>query len=252
MKNDNLGDNCEKPVLVLLHGYGAGCGIMYKLIKDLASYFHLYVVELLGFGASGRPDFPIKEATESVQAAEDFFLEPLSIFIKEVGLDSRIDRSTGEKRKFYLAGHSFGGYIASVYTLRNYQQIKKLLLLSPIGLPEQPPGFNINDFVDRFDKRAPSIAVKGIYHMWKRYYSPFHVMRWMGAFGTKRFLNMYMSTRLGKVTCPIEAQELSSYLHQIFLRRASGEYGLNSVLQVGAFARNPLIYQLPVLNQFLD
>jgi pimeloyl-ACP methyl ester carboxylesterase len=43
--------------MVLLHGYGAGAGIFYRVLKDLGQYFHLFVVDLLGMGASGRPKY---------------------------------------------------------------------------------------------------------------------------------------------------------------------------------------------------
>ena len=41
--------------------------------------------------------------------------------------------------EFYLAGHSFGGYLAGNYALKYPQYVKKLLLLSPIGIrvPDQ-------------------------------------------------------------------------------------------------------------------
>ena len=47
----------DLPVMVLLHGYGAGAGIFYRVLKDLGQYFHLFVVDLLGMGASGRPKY---------------------------------------------------------------------------------------------------------------------------------------------------------------------------------------------------
>jgi len=36
-----------------------------------------------------------------------------------------------------LCGHSFGGYIATVFALRYPENISKLLLLSPVGVPEK-------------------------------------------------------------------------------------------------------------------
>eukprot|EP00347_Sterkiella_histriomuscorum_P022363 403330748 len=232
-----------KPVLILIHGYGAGGAIMYKLLKDLGQFFHVYVIDLLGFGSSGRPVYPLKQACESVEVAENFFIESLQIFIDKLGLN---------RSKFYLAGHSFGGYISSVYALRNPQEIEQLILLSTIGIPEQPQNYTIDSFVGHFDQRAPVWAVRSIYRLWIRNYTPFHVLRWGGNIGTKKFLKFYTSTRMESLQCQQEAQEISNYLHQIFLRPASAEYGLNSILQVGAFARNPLMYQLPYFNQLGD
>lgn len=53
----------EKPVLVLLHGYGGGGAVFYRMVKDLASMFHVYLVDLLGMGSSGRPEFPLRQAS---------------------------------------------------------------------------------------------------------------------------------------------------------------------------------------------
>jgi len=45
------------PVLILLHGYGAGSCIFYRNMRDLSEHFHLFIVDLLGMGSSGRPPF---------------------------------------------------------------------------------------------------------------------------------------------------------------------------------------------------
>ena len=34
---------------------------------------------------------------------------------------------------FYLAGHSFGGYLCGNYAVKYNQHIKKLILVSPVG-----------------------------------------------------------------------------------------------------------------------
>ena len=40
----------------------------------------------------------------------------------------------GNIKDFYLAGHSFGGYIVGNYASKYHQYVRKLLLLSPIGV----------------------------------------------------------------------------------------------------------------------
>ena len=60
---------------------------------------------------------------------------------------------SGEEREFtdfYLAAHSFGGYIAGNYALKYHQHIKKLLLLSPIGIKVKAPGEPDLDPMKRF------------------------------------------------------------------------------------------------------
>lgn len=54
-------------------------------------------------------------------------------------------------KNFILAGHSFGGYIVGHYALKYPHFIEKLLLISPIGIREQPKG---EDWRERLDRRA--------------------------------------------------------------------------------------------------
>ena len=53
---------------------------------------------------------------------------------------------------------------------------------------------------------------------------------------------------MGKIQRQHEAAAVKAYLHQIFLRPASGEYALNTILSVGSWARNPLIKRMPELK----
>ena len=47
-----------------------------------------------------------------------------------------------------MAGHSFGGYIVGNYALKYHMNIKKLILLSPVGL-RQP---NLQQTYEELDK----------------------------------------------------------------------------------------------------
>ena len=46
---------------------------------------------------------------------------------------------------FFLAGHSFGGYIGTQYTLVHQNRVKKLFLLSPVGFTRADTEERIND-----------------------------------------------------------------------------------------------------------
>ena len=52
---------------------------------------------------------------------------------------------------FYLAGHSYGGYIVGNYALKYSQHIKKLLLISPVGIRVPVYG---ESWMDRLKKRS--------------------------------------------------------------------------------------------------
>ena len=54
---------------------------------------------------------------------------------------------------FYLAGHSFGGYLVGNYALQYPQHIKKLIMLSPIGIRERKKSEKPLDPLKRFEGR---------------------------------------------------------------------------------------------------
>lgn len=68
--------------MVLIHGYGAGGGVFFRILKDLSQYFHLYVVDIIGMGASGRPNYTAFD----VNLAEDFFVNSLKLWKEKIGL----------------------------------------------------------------------------------------------------------------------------------------------------------------------
>lgn len=84
-------------------------------------------------GASGRPGYTAFD----VDLAEDFFVDSIKLWKEKVGIRS----------KYYLAGHSLGGYLSTVYALRYPENIEKLLLLSPVGVPEKPESFTPDTIV---------------------------------------------------------------------------------------------------------
>lgn len=117
--------------LVILHGYGAGLGFFYKNFEALSRVkgWQLYALDLLGMGRSSRPPFKIKAKTREKQIAEaeDWFVDSL----EEWRIKRKID-------KFTLLGHSMGGYMAVAYALKYPGRLNKLVLASPVGIPEDP------------------------------------------------------------------------------------------------------------------
>ncbi len=117
--------------LVILHGYGAGLGFFYKNFEPLsrAQGWQLYALDLLGMGRSSRPPFRLKSKTRETQIteAEDWFIDSL----EEWRVKRKID-------KFTLVGHSMGGYMAVCYALKYPGRLNKLILASPVGIPEDP------------------------------------------------------------------------------------------------------------------
>lgn len=127
---ERMGENIEQN-LVMLHGYGAGLGFFYKNFEGLSRVkgWKIYALDMLGMGRSSRPPFRIhaKDQVGKIREAESWFIDALE--------EWRIKRKL---EKFTLLGHSMGGYMAIAYALKYPGHINKLILASPVGIPEHP------------------------------------------------------------------------------------------------------------------
>ncbi|KXX74551.1 putative cardiolipin-specific deacylase, mitochondrial [Madurella mycetomatis] len=121
--------------LVMLHGYGAGLGFFYKNFEPLSrpKGWRLYALDMLGMGNSARPPFKIhaKDPKEKIAEAESWFIDALEEW-----------RKIRKIEKFTLLGHSLGGYLAVSYALKYPGRLNKLILASPVGIPEDPWAVN--------------------------------------------------------------------------------------------------------------
>jgi cardiolipin-specific phospholipase len=127
---ERVGEHVDQN-LVILHGYGAGLGFFYKNFEGLsrARGWQLYALDMLGMGRSSRPPFKLKskQREQQISEAEDWFIDSL----EEWRISKKIDR-------FTLLGHSMGGYMAVAYALKYPGRLNKLVLASPVGIPEDP------------------------------------------------------------------------------------------------------------------
>jgi cardiolipin-specific phospholipase len=246
--------------LVLLHGYGAGLGFFYKNFEGLSRVkgWKLYALDMLGMGRSTRPPFKVyaKDPAGKITEAENWFIDAL----EEWRILRKID-------KFTLLGHSMGGYMAVAYALKYPGHLKKLILASPVGIPEDPYAVSAempsdepeestmaNEFTQ--DQDATSTQPRGINktasprrpipkwvsYLWDANISPFSIIRWTGPLGPK-FVSGWTSRRFSHLP-EDEAQSLHEYAYSLFRQRGSGEYALAYILAPGAFARSPLIRRI--------
>lgn len=108
---------------------------------------------------------------------------------------------SGEEKEFtgfYLAAHSFGGYIAGNYALKYHEHIKKLLLLSPIGIKVKAEGEPDLDPMKRFSGRraAPPKIFKYVGKWaWDKKISPFQSLRVFGRKPTMKVIDKYVTKR---------------------------------------------------------
>jgi cardiolipin-specific phospholipase len=239
--------------LVMLHGYGAGLGFFYKNFEALSRLpgWRLYALDLLGMGSSLRPAFRIhaKDKEGKIQEAENFFIDALE--------EWRIKKNI---EKFTLLGHSLGGYMAVAYALKYPGRLNKLILVSPVGIPEDPYAVNedlpdpesstvqnefTNNAADIADPRKQKVEAprrpipKWVTYLWDSNVSPFSLVRLGGPFGPS-LVSGWTTRRFAHLPAD-QAQALHDYSYSLFRQKGSGEYALAYILAPGAFARSPLI-----------
>ena len=80
---------------------------------------------------------------------------------------------------FILAGHSYGGYICGLYACKYESHVKKLLMLSAVGVGHRPEGLTNEKFLMRFPakNRPPSCFFRLGECIWNRHWSPFGCLR---------------------------------------------------------------------------
>ncbi|RYP26905.1 hypothetical protein DL768_011521 [Monosporascus sp. mg162] len=260
--------------LVMLHGYGAGLGFFYKNFESLSRSkgWKLYALDMPGMGNSTRPPFKI-HATDpagKITEAESWFVDALEEWRKIRNLE-----------KFTLLGHSLGGYLAVSYALKYPGHLNKLILASPVGVPEDPYAVNADmpeppdsTFQDEFtvDQQATTAPHdKNSYNarerrvdrgenapkkrpypgwlvwLWDANVSPFSLVRLAGPLGP-RFVSGWTSRRFDHLPAQ-EKQLLHDYAYSLFRQRGSGEYVLPYLLAPGAHARRPIINRVHGLGR---
>lgn len=237
--------------LVLLHGYANGSLYFYRNLMGL-SHFHfgsIYALDMLGWGLSSRPTFDLqllgddngdtnddKRSNEhkQVASAEHFFVESLESWRKQHDLP-----------KIILAGHSMGGYLSVAYAEKYPQHVERLILLSPVGVPErkEEDGVRINSLP--FYMRG---IVKITRYLFEKGVTPGSFLRALPLSKSKSMVDSYILNRLPAIQCEEERKHLSEYLYQNSMLPGSGEYCLSQILTAGAFARIPLVDRIPEIK----
>ena len=91
----------NKPPLLLVHGFGGSGSLFYKVMKGLSEHFYLIVIDLVGMGSSSRPVW----TKQTAEDADLFFVDAIEKW--------RINM--GNLTNFFVAAHSYGGYLLGTY-----------------------------------------------------------------------------------------------------------------------------------------
>ena len=113
---------------ILIHGF-ISCGLHYfSIIPYLIKRYNIFIPDTIGMGLSSRPQIEFTSPTQ----CEDYFISTYHLIIEYIFFKGNYNI----KKEYYLCGHSMGGFIASRYMLKYPKGIKKVLLLSPIGITD--------------------------------------------------------------------------------------------------------------------
>lgn len=263
---DDLSPGYEDDIL-LVHGYGAALGFFYKNIADLTEKpgSNLHAIDLLGYGLSSRPHLPKFKGhnKQDVELIEDYFVDS----IENWRIARKID-------KFSLIGHSLGGYLSSVYALKHPEHVKKLVLVSPVGVERnvleldengEMPVIKNKELITLTKEEFQSNRAKSstlnlpdsngyvakipplprwLEFIWSKRISPFTIIRGAGPLGPYLTSNWSFS-RFGKNTDMKEVLKLHAYSYNTFVAKASGEHALGRLLGPAALPRYPLLKRVP-------
>eukprot|EP00051_Salpingoeca_urceolata_P005358 m.72619 g.72619 ORF g.72619 m.72619 type:complete len:448 (+) comp14260_c0_seq1:248-1591(+) len=216
-----------RPPLVLLHGFGGGIGLWSLNIDELSKQYRVYAIDLLGFGRSSRPK--IAHLPKSVAESEDLVVETLEAWRKAVGLD-----------RFYLAGHSFGGYQAGLYALRHPHRVSHLIFVDPWGFPRQP--------LEDLDARSTRpLWVRSLLFVLQRLNHPLTALRIAGPFGRSLLERARPDIAL-KYASLAEPDTVYKYIFHLNAQAPAGE-AIFATFNTGmAWAKRPFIERVQDLH----
>lgn len=228
-----VGDK-TKQVLVLVHGFGGSAALFYRVVKDLAEHYYVVMFDIIGMGASSRPEFTCNTYEET----NDFMLVRFESWRKEMDIT-----------QFILAGHSYGGYLSGLYAAWRPQHIKKLVLLSPLGVKQRPENFDVSQVRFNHGNPPPRWALYLSKKLWGKL-TPFSVLRKLSEKRVRSLLQGYIRAQQ-PIEDPAEFATMEEYLFQILLRPASTEFALFKQVDPGLHAHVPLDHEDRLRNSDL-
>ena len=93
---------------------------------------------------------------------------------------------------FYLCAHSYGGYLMGTYAAEYGQHIRKLVLLSPLGLKPAPDNFDLSKIRFARGSGPPWWAQSLANNLWGKV-SPFSLLRMQSEKRVRNSLQKYVT-----------------------------------------------------------
>ena len=221
----NIGD----PAIIIVHGWGSGVAFYGKNIDGICRARRVHFIDMLGFGASSRPPFPIDGPPEK---AIDYFVSAL---IELAHILAEMENVTA----FHVVGHSLGAYLTVQMVKREPALVRSLTLASPVGVP---PATNANPVQGVIWRSIRWV----IFRLWELRVTPQWIIRRVGPCIGRMLSRRLMRPRFAGDSSLQE--KVSEYFYQISASEPAGEYALHTILKPGAWAHRPLFDTLPTVQ----
>ncbi|XP_067131863.1 (Lyso)-N-acylphosphatidylethanolamine lipase-like isoform X1 [Centruroides vittatus] len=209
--------------LVMIHGFASGVGLWIMNLDALSSNCPVYAFDLLGFGKSSRPRFG-KDAIE----AENQFVCSIEAWRKKLGL-----------QRFFLLGHSLGGFIAAAYALKHPDRVAHLILCDPWGFPERPIStshrYNLPTWV--------KVVVNFL-----RPFNPLASLRAAGPAGPILLKRVRTDLRRKFSSVINDEEAIHNYLYHCNAQTPSGEVAFKAMTGEFGWAKQPMISRIDSLR----
>lgn len=218
--------DATKTPVIFLHGYGAGIALYSPNMAGIALQTQRKCIGMdwLGMAASDRPEYT---ATDTKSALE-YFTESFAKWKTKLNLGTTD-----------VVAHSLGAYIAARHFVENESDVRKLVLVSPVGVPH-PPEHN--------SKKIPWFF-KFLRNQWSKGVTINGFLQYLGP-GAYSMVDWVIGKRydgdrlmgITGISNDDDTKDLAvDYMHQILTAPPAGEKALNHILEPGAWAREPLI-----------
>lgn len=235
------------PLLFLFHGWGAGAATFAFALPALAKHFAVYAFDLPGMAGADRCCFPNDKrdggtSKEEPQASIDFFLRHYDAMYEALLETDDVFRESTTK---VLCGHSIGGYLSALWMLKDLDAPKftSLSLVSPVGIPERVTTALRADSGVGF-----RIVYSIIRRLWGLGLTPQTVLRRLPIKYASSLSLGYTSRRFkAPHHSDLQTKCLAEYMLNISRAPKSSEAAMNTILEPGAWAKQPLVKIIPQL-----
>ena len=214
------------PVILLVHGYGGSAVTFFRIIPELMKHFYIIAVDLLGFGASDRPDFEFDNCDTTIS----FFTTSLVLLLNYLHID-----------RLMIIGHSMGAFISSHLAALIKERVIALFLVGAAGFTSK--NFTDGEFEVMFGKISqwydiPTEIVRVLNYL--TFTKKMPIFNFISQEMKADFVGAYFETATPYLT-PEERLLFINYFKTVHSLGSSAHNAVWPLLKYGNYSERPII-----------